>query len=886
MYLKSIVVNGFKSFAEKVNIDLSNKVNVVVGPNGSGKSNVVDAISWVLGTQSPGALRTNKMEDVIFAGTEKLSEKGFAEVYLNFVVDPEKFNGSEEISIGRKLYRDGASEYFMNGLNCRLLDIQEFLSDLGIGKQQHTIISQGQIAEILNSKPEDHRVTIEEAAGILPFKLKKDKALRRIESGEKEIKRAKDVLREINKQLKPLKIQAEQAQEHESLNASLLDSKTNLNLLKYNNFNTKENDSINKLTTISEKLDDISKSSNEAKALKSNLTKELGQGVSVSSLFKDHSNKLTTKSEQIKSVAQIATERLDNLNRETIREEKRLTDLQNKVLSNTLTINDLSNKLILKKNTLTDLNKRLDHLNKQINENNKNQSASLEVNEAILEKDLDYLKGIVNKLETNLLTSEGDLNKWENDRNSTQESMDSFSKLISKKILLKNSFSKVRKNINLIVNREVDVTKENLDILKAEYKSNVDILNSKIEQQNIISNNSSYKEELKNQEIILRKNLNSLEEEITSRSNQLVSAAEQIKFLTNENSELQITIDEIHYAPNNDYKSELESIISKSTALIKVLNKSAHSMLLQADVYEQKHGNKNSRIIELDNEIEKYNKSYLLLNEEKGNISIKNAEYSSEKAHYYSSLKNIYGVENSDIDSFNADLYNQEELENEIKIIENKLENIGVVNYLAKTDFEQLNARHQDISVSIEDLTTSKKELLTHIKEIEDEIEFRIDSSFNSISVHFGEIFEQLFPGGKGSLELTNKENLLETGIEINVQPKGKKVKKLSLLSGGERSLAAIAFLFAIFKSFPSPFYILDEVEAALDDANLHRMINLLNYVRDDAQFIIVTHQQQTMHAGDVLYGVTMEPGSGSRIFIKTKSEFENLISNEGKKNE
>ena len=143
MYLKSIVVNGFKSFAERVNIDLSNKVNVVVGPNGSGKSNVVDAISWVLGTQSPGALRTNKMEDVIFAGTEKLSEKGFAEVYLNFVVDADKFNGSEEISIGRKLYRDGASEYFMNGLNCRLLDIQEFLSDLGIGKQQHTIISQG-----------------------------------------------------------------------------------------------------------------------------------------------------------------------------------------------------------------------------------------------------------------------------------------------------------------------------------------------------------------------------------------------------------------------------------------------------------------------------------------------------------------------------------------------------------------------------------------------------------------------------------------------------------------------------------------------------------------------------------------------------------------------
>jgi chromosome segregation protein len=886
MYLKSIVVNGFKSFAEKVNIDLSNKVNVVVGPNGSGKSNVVDAISWVLGTQSPGTLRTNKMEDVIFAGTEKLAEKGFAEVYLNFVVDPEKFNGSEEISIGRKLFRDGASEYFMNGLNCRLLDIQEFLSDLGIGKQQHTIISQGQIAEILNSKPEDHRVTIEEAAGILPFKLKKDKALRRIESGDKEIKRAKDVLREINKQLKPLKIQAEQAQAHETLSKSLLENKTNINILKYKIFNEKEVGISNELQTTIEHLEEVNKSTDEAKSLKTNLTSELGQGVSVSSLFKDYSNKLSTKSEQVKSVAQIATERLDNLERESIREEKRLTELQNKVLTNTLTINDLSNKLISKKDNLTNLNQNLEYLNAQLNENNKNQSASLEVNEAILEKDLDYLKGIISKLEVNITDSEYEYQKWDKDKIVSSELLDSHSSLISKKIILKSSFSKVRKNINSIFDRELEVTRNNLDKIKLEYKNNVDILNSKVEQQESISNNSSYKDELKIQEVSLRQKLKHLEDEITSISNQLVSAAEQIKFLTNENSDLQLTIDEIHYAPDHNYKTDLENIIDKSTTLISILNKSSESMLLQANVYEQKHGNKNIKITELDNQIENLNKNYLSLNEQKGNLSIKKAEYSSEKAHYYSTLINMYGVETEVIDSFITSQHSQNEIENEIRTIEQKLENIGVVNYLAKTDYEQLDTRQQEISNSIEDLTSSKKELLVHIKEIEDEIEFRIDSSFNSISLHFTEIFEQLFPGGKGSLELTNKENLLETGIEINVQPKGKKVKKLSLLSGGERSLAAIAFLFAIFKSFPSPFYILDEVEAALDDANLHRMINLLNYVKDDAQFIIVTHQQQTMHAGDILYGVTMEPGSGSRIFIKTKSEFESLIANEVNKDE
>jgi chromosome segregation protein len=886
MYLKSIVVNGFKSFAEKVNIELSNKVNVVVGPNGSGKSNVVDAISWVLGTQSPGTLRTNKMEDVIFAGTEKLAEKGFAEVYLNFVVDPEKFNGSEEISIGRKLFRDGASEYFMNGLNCRLLDIQEFLSDLGIGKQQHTIISQGQIAEILNSKPEDHRVTIEEAAGILPFKLKKDKALRRIESGDKEIKRAKDVLREINKQLKPLKIQAEQAQAHETLSKSLLENKTNINILKYKIFKEKETGISSELQTTIKDLEEVNKSTDEAKSLKTNLTSELGQGVSVSSLFKDYSNKLSTKSEQVKSVAQIATERLDNLERESIRQEKRLSDLQNKVLTNTLTINDLSNKLISKKDNLTNLNQNLEYLNVQLNENNKNQSASLEVNEAILEKDLDYLKRIISKLEVNITDRENEYQKWDKDKIVSSELLDSHSSLISKKIILKSSFSKVRKNISSIFDRELEVTRNNLDKIKLEYKNNVDILNSKVEQQESISNNSSYKDELKNQEVSLRQNLKQLEDEITSISNQLVSAAEQIKFLTNENSDLQLTIDEIHYAPDHNYKTELENIIDKSTTLISILNKSSESMLLQANVYEQKHGNKNIKITELDNQIENLNKKYLSLNDQKGNLSIKKAEYSSEKAHYYSTLINMYGVETEVIDSFISSQYSQNEIENEIRTIEQKLENIGVVNYLAKTDYEQLDTRHQEISNSIEDLTSSKKELLVHIKEIEDEIEFRIDSSFNSISLHFTEIFEQLFPGGKGSLELTNKENLLETGIEINVQPKGKKVKKLSLLSGGERSLAAIAFLFAIFKSFPSPFYILDEVEAALDDANLHRMINLLNYVKDDAQFIIVTHQQQTMHAGDILYGVTMEPGSGSRIFIKTKSEFESLIANEVNKDE
>ena len=219
------------------------------------------------------------------------------------------------------------------------------------------------------------------------------------------------------------------------------------------------------------------------------------------------------------------------------------------------------------------------------------------------------------------------------------------------------------------------------------------------------------------------------------------------------------------------------------------------------------------------------------------------------------------------------------ETEVEIEKLEKSISEIGNVNYLAKEDYESLQSRLSTMTSSLEDLHNAKKKLLKHIQDIDEEMSLRLETAFNSVSVHFSEIFKILFPGGKGTLSLTNEKNILDSGIEINAQPRGKKIKKISLLSGGERSLAALAFLFSIFRSYPSPFYILDEVEAALDDANLHRMLDLLNDFKNDAQFIIVTHQQQTMQVGDVLYGVTMEPGAGSRIFVKSKKQFEELIS-------
>ena len=879
MYLKSLNINGFKSFAEKTNIDFTDKVNVIVGPNGSGKSNVVDAISWVLGTQSPATLRTNKMEDVIFAGTEKLQQKGFSEVYLNFEVDEAKFNGNSEISIGRKLFRDGTSEYFMNGVNCRLLDIQEFLIDVGIGKQQHIIISQGQIAEILNSKPEDHRTTIEEAAGILPLRIKKEKSLKRIESGEKEIKRAKDVLREIKKQLNPLKEQAEKAKLHQENTDLLKDKSQKLNVLMYKKFrNLHKNYEVenSKLDTL------LSKITNEVEDLKLDkikLSKELGDGNSLGTSFKEYSSSFSNISEKMRSIAHIASERRDNLDKEKIKFEEENERISKKIKLNNEQVVQLSNQLLNKKVELSNLQSIHSDVKNKLENIIKKSSASIEVNEALLDQEILNIQKDIDNSSRVLNDLENQITKWNKDLDISQNLYSEFLNGINLSQNKYRDFDNYSTHSESVLNRELDSSEHR----KNEELKKIEILKEELNFKNSFLasvNDEDFKNELKKDKESLEKEFSQIEEQISNISNQLVASQEKINFLTNETNSLTRQINEFDSSELSSNREGLTEVIDLAKVFIDFSKSTSSKLTNQAEYFEEKYGNSNKKILNIDSQIDNLNRKYFEEKERKTDLLIKLNDQQNSMSQYYSKLINIFGLSEEEITNFDTNDLNQKILEDEISIIESKIEEIGTVNYLAKEDFESLNERFESITNTIDDLNLAKKELLQNIEDIEKEIVFRIESSFNSISVHFTEIFETLFPGGKGSLSFTNKENILETGIEISVQPRGKKVKKLSLLSGGERSLAAIAFLFSIFKSFPSPFYILDEVEAALDDANLHRMINLLNHVKDDAQFLIVTHQQQTMHAGDVLYGVTMEPGSGSRVFTKTKEDFESLIKN------
>ena len=875
MILKSLSFTGFKSFSDKTSINLSENLNVVVGPNGSGKSNIVDAIAWVLGTQSPGALRTNKMEDVIFAGTEKLPEKGFAEVSILFdSIDKE--DDSSEISISRKLFRDGTSEYFMNGLDCRLLDIQEFLNENGIGKQQHTIISQGQITNVLNSKPEEHRETLEQASGVYPFKIKKEKALKRIESGEAEIKRAKDVLREIKKQIKPLEVQAKKAKEHEKLTKELDQMKLYKDYLDHEDLEKKKSHLEEKREEILKriKIDEmkIDKSKNE----KSKLKNEAGDGSKIYTLLNNHISDLQSIIDKYIGITQIANER--RTYKERLKKENEIfcSRTKEKINKNQSEIESSSRKALSHSKKISEYQYLINKREKEILDLEKMSAASKEVSEAILEKEIEYLKSQYNNLEKYKQKIKEDKIHWEVDRDEVEE------KNVNHKILLdeiqQENFKEVVDTFNQILNREIRKVYEDQQLTEnklTEINSQIGQREWELEQYKS-SDDSKVKEGIEKQRESLITELNQLKESNSNLTDEMIKLKEKISILSSENSNLEGSLNGFSYDSINHEIDELYNISSQSKVLSEQV-KIAHSKLkMLSEEYVSSYGKTDSKLSHIDTSIDSLYESLSDLKEEYGSISIQYSEISNTLNNSQTKLSES-NLSKTELLS-ELLIEDESQVNTKIRLLEEKLIDMGNVNYLAKDDYDDLKKRFDEINNTLDDLANAKKHLLKHIEEIDNEISLRIETAFNAVSVNFSEIFNILFPGGKGSLSLTNKENILESGIDITAQPRGKKVKKISLLSGGERSLAAIAFLFAIFKSYPSPFYILDEVEAALDDANLHRMLNLLEEFKKEAQFIIVTHQQQTMQIGDVLYGVTMEPGSGSRVYVKSKEQFISLV--------
>ena len=1146
MFLKRLNIKGFKSFADSATLDLEPGVTAVVGPNGSGKSNVVDAVAWVLGAQAPSAVRSQRMDDVIFAGTTDRSALGRAEVSLTIDnSDSSLALDFPEITITRTLFRSGESEYSLNGSPCRLLDIQELLSDVGVGRQQHVIISQGQIDAVLNAREEDRRSIIEDAAGILKFRKRKEKSERRLDATGSNLDRLGDMQREVKRQLKPLERQAEAARKH----GNFLEELKSLRLFRFNKEfkelkNLASNESerrsdlakretlgVNELKQFETKIStaeselasrgeddlgdqlvrfealrerarglkavllerqkgierdrdtlvsseviagleiELAKAKKEEESLgkeKESLSPELetlkqideeltadwatfktdwADGVPViggrASEIRGELGVLKASVNQKESEKNRFQEKLDEVKHPEIELNKKLSstssDLgsvrqENETLSESITHdNEEAKKQINIRNSaweelaeakanLRSTRIEIEALTQAISSIGQTPADEQAVTsngslgflsdlieiEAGFEKAFasavgDFLSTVIFDTKENAIEALSKIdvearsasvvaidtqfekqhavnaeNPLRGHVSSTNENLNPFLDQLLANVIVHEG--DLREIVEIVVSHpEITVINKSGDrfghlgwrvgqknqgniksiLENAENRLSVEERNVE-EKQAVLSECEERTKEIENRLDLKQKKFQECKRIESSLSDLLQKIKveqkandvenQTIKDRVNENdqrikhearqiTELQIRLEELEEAEKTsvqaaqrmtDERSRLESRSSETAARrteceVRFADIQGRSAVVKARVRElddrleklsgerkevavrseiiEKKGRATSFLIDsLDGRAEvieqhltelrshrrdqsdrvravtsqldelrsarrKREDEIRTLREEQSRLEIERAETRLRLENLTETMRAEFDREPNSIGELSApDLPEGVTVSERIAELERELKLIGPINPLALHEFDDLRERYEFLEEQLEDVRSTRKELRKVIRSIDIEIKEVFASAFAEVATNFGDLFEVLFPGGHGELSLTDPENLLNTGIDIEARPSGKNVKKLSLLSGGERSLTALAFLFAVFRSRPSPFYVMDEVEAALDDANLFRFLGLVDQFRDESQLLIVSHQKRTMEAADCLYGVSMASGGSSKV--------------------
>ena len=1161
MFLKSLTLKGFKSFADTTTLQLEPGVTVVVGPNGSGKSNVVDAIAWVLGAQAPSSVRSQKMDDVIFAGTAKRPALGRAEVTLTLDnssgVLPIEFT---EVTITRTLFRTGESEYAINGVNCRLLDVQELLSDAGVGRQQHVIVSQGQIDAVLNARPEDRRSIIEEAAGVLKFRRRKEKSERRLDATEASLLRVQDLLREVRRQLRPLERQAQAARRHGDLVAELtalqrflagreiaalrarlttlvrdkvhLDGAESVLRTELAQLDTAVLAAEAELTArgdtdLGDEMVHVEQLRERARGIaavmverRRSLERDRGQlmdGGVVANLEADAArlrDDLTTVADELQLLGP-AAEGLAG-------EEERFAEHRRQTLA---TINDMASsttaasaaaevrgelrsmqnglgraetearRLEARLETLRQRNERFDQelvrlkvLCEVANESEAPLVAEVEAAEArrftaeaaaevsaegrqaaaqelsrwkaraealsmALEAararaGAEHLAGVEGALGTLLDVIEID-DGWESSVESAlgdallavvvddpatgRRALESLraSNVDGAVIALGLAGATPPSGLSLQpvssggdpvrphVRGRTTAVERLLDIVLAgavraeDFTTALDIamahpaaivvtadgdrfgpsgwrvgasgggataaaLDEATERlaaaqaevarcDQVVAGAKVELQSARQLENELTRRLDQHDATFTASSEALARTQGERREIAAELESLEVSVAEAAERISRERVriAELEGLVpsleadeaaeaeaarargtlraqleARSAGLaarrqeLEVRNASLHERQaflerrleeterrLEADA--QARAAAAERRVAVERSIVAIERLTRLVDQHRATIESRHEallevrrKQSDEVRAIASQLDTVRRRRSAaereldetrertrrvEIDDAEVKLRLQTAVESlrrdhdvepevaeatempplaegvnpaaKVRDLDRELRLLGPINPLALEEFNELQERHAFLDSQLDDVRETRRELLRVIKAIDIEIQSVFASAFADVSKHFTHLFNNLFPGGTGTLVLTQPDDMLNTGIEVEAKPSGKNVKKLSLLSGGERSLTALAYLFAVFRSRPSPFYVMDEVEAALDDVNLHRFLGLIAEFRQDAQLLVVSHQKRTMEAGDCLLGVTMQPGGSSKVVTERVTE-------------
>ena len=971
MYIKEIKINGFKSFADRIVIELNKTFTGIVGPNGSGKSNIVDAVKWVLGEQSIKTLRgASGMSDVIFNGSKSREAKNAASVSISFDNANHELNiDYETVEVKRIVYKSGENEYYLNGQRCRLKDITDLFLDSFSTKDGINIIAQGKVAEILSNKAEDRRIIFEEAAGVLKYKRRKEDSLRKLAKTHDNLSRINMIINELESQVEPLKKESEKASKYNEIKSELTsvdvaliandiskkyvnleENKKRVSSLKENiAFKTSENRKLE--TEIEEnkiKLIELESKEGKIREELGNVTTDLSNALQKKELLIERT-KYDKNSDEVKN------------NLIAVKEKQLL--VQNEIDSLTRAILDKKNEeqsisdfLVKLEKENSSLNKRIEIIKSEYNDiirqevTLKNKKQILENNiqnnelvpysvKFILNSHLDKVHDVIGNLITtddkylNMLNvviqsvqnyivvddedtakkcisllrekksgratflpisvikpkkvDEVILDKIKDDEsfvgiaselvNYSNIYSDIMSNLLGTTLVVKSiddavRISKLIYNRYRIVTLNGDVINVGGSMTGGSLKTNNSVISEKYELESVnetIKNIEIRKEEIIKEEQELEFKFNDVKNQIYKNNVEIVSIREFISnketLLNSDKVENDKLLNEINDLSSNS-KEEMDKSISnimdeyyKLENLKKELEYNLNSVIKERNNIKD-YINESEIVVKKANndektEIENINK--LEIDITKDNILVDNllVKLNEEYGLTYEKAKQSYILE---MDEDVARL--------KVSDLKRDLKLLGNVNLNSIDDYERVNKRYTFMVTQKEDLQNSESNLLEIIKSMDEQMIDKFFKTFNKINIEFNKVFKDLFNGGEARLELTDPNNMLETGIDIIAYPPGKKPANISLLSGGEKTLTAISLLFSIMNLKQVPFVILDEVESALDEANVERFGKYLNNYKGKTQLLIITHKKKTMEFVDLLYGITMEESGVSKL--------------------
>ena len=981
MYLKEIKASGFKSFADTIDIELTNGISGIVGPNGSGKSNVVDAVRWVLGEQSVKQLRgEGAMSDVIFTGSKSRRAASFASVTLVFDNSDKYLNIEyDEVQIKRTIYKTGENEYFINNTKTRLKDILELFMDTGASKESFNIISQGDVANILSGKAEDRRVIFEEASGVLKYKKRKDEALRKLSKTHDNMARVDDIISELNTNMEPLKKQSEDAKIYLEKKEKLENVEIALtvnDIEKYNYEYKYSKEKVSELTlSITKMLSENSNEQAKIETIKNNISKLNSELY----LKQQELVKVSANAEKLSGEKAMISER-SKYNSEDVKLHDNIISLKEKILKIESQISALNkeieseksnNKVIGEKlnNTeirLSEIEKNKENLNSKLNQKLREITAqkhrkevlmnSLENNSSlpysvknvlnnpkltgihgVLGKLLEFEEKYSEALEVSLMSSVSHIvcdneedakeavrylknnnlgratflpisvikpRSIDSESYETIKSMNGFVDIASnlvkydtkyRNIVLSllgtiivvdnidnaNLISKKLKNRYKVVTMTGEVVNIGGSITGGSLKKS-SILSERYELENVIKDIDVLDSEIKEIENKINEvddNYTNLELEknsiiisVNSNSEILKNKYNVLDDLTNEKSTLMTELSNNQNIVNNVITNEEEKILNEYYKEIEKRDE----LNIEINQIHKKIELENENLINNESSLKNNNQEYNKAQEELKSHEIKVNRLDVKIDNLLNILTNDYSISYEKAKEKYILEIDSDEARSIVSTLKREIKSLGDVNVGAIEEYDRVKERYEFLNKQKEDLTNAENVLLEIITEMDDIMKDKFSSTFNKIKEAFNETFRKLFNGGKAELKLTDPSNILETGIDIIALPPGKKLQHISLLSGGEKTLTAIALLFSILKVRPVPFCILDEVEAALDEVNVDNFGKYLKEFKGDTQFIIITHKKKTMEYADVLYGITMQESGVSKLVSVKLEELKN----------